>query len=83
MIDVMNDTALPLAYLFAAACFVLALKWLSHPTTARRGVKTGELGMFVAVVATLFEFEIVEYQWIAIAIVAGWRSAFRWACWSR
>ena len=49
MIDLMNDTALPLAYLFAAACFVLALKWLSHPTTARRGVKTGELGMFVAV----------------------------------
>ena len=71
MIDLMNDTALPLAYLFAAACFVLALKWLSHPTTARRGVKAGELGMFVAVVATLFEFEIVEYQWIAIAIVAG------------
>jgi len=71
MIDLMNDTALPLAYLFAAACFVLALKWLSHPTTARRGVKAGELGMFVAVVATLFEFEIIEYQWIAIAIVAG------------
>jgi NAD(P) transhydrogenase subunit beta len=67
----MNDTVLPLAYLFAAACFVLALKWLSHPTTARRGVKTGEVGMLVAVVATLFEFEIVEYQWIAVAIVAG------------
>ena len=61
---------------FAAGCFVLALKWLSHPTTARRGVKTGELGMLVAVVATLFEFEIVEYQWIATAIVPrAWRSA--------
>jgi H+-translocating NAD(P) transhydrogenase subunit beta len=67
----MNATVLPLAYLFATACFVLALKWLSHPTTARRGVKTGELGMLVAVVATLFEFEIVEYRWIAIAIVTG------------
>jgi NAD(P) transhydrogenase subunit beta len=67
----LNDTVLPLAYLFAGGCFVLALKWLSHPTTARRGVKIGELGMLVAVVATLFEFEIVEYQWIAIAIVAG------------
>ena len=79
----MNATVLPLAYLFATGCFVLALKWLSHPTTARRGVKTGELGMLVAVVATLFEFEIVEYQWIAVAIVAGGRSASRWACWSR
>jgi H+-translocating NAD(P) transhydrogenase subunit beta len=67
----MNDTLLPIAYLFAVTCFVLALKWLSHPTTARRGVKAGEVGMLVAVVATLFEFEIVEYQWIAIAIVAG------------
>ncbi|HET7235389.1 MAG TPA: NAD(P)(+) transhydrogenase (Re/Si-specific) subunit beta [Actinomycetota bacterium] len=67
----MNDTLLPLAYLFAAGCFVLALKWLSHPTTARRGVRTGEIGMLVAVVATLFEFEIVEYQWIVIALVAG------------
>ena len=71
MSEIVNDTLLPLAYLFAAACFVLALKWLSHPTTARRGVRTGEVGMLVAVVATLFEFEIVEFRWIAIAIVAG------------
>jgi len=71
MTDVMSDTAIPLAYLFAAACFVLALKWLSHPTTARRGVKTGEVGMLVAVVATLFHFDIVEYRWLAVAIVAG------------
>src|SRR5512134_3508166 len=67
----MNDTFIPLAYLFAAACFVLALKWLSHPTTARRGVKTGEIGMLVAVVATLFDLQIVEFQWIAVAVVAG------------
>ena len=71
MSDFMNETLLPLAYLFAGSCFVLALKWLSHPTTARRGVRVGEIGMLVAVVATLFEFEIVEYQWIAVAIVAG------------
>jgi H+-translocating NAD(P) transhydrogenase subunit beta len=66
-----NDTFIPLAYLFASGCFVLALKWLSHPTTARRGVKAGELGMLVAVVATLFKAGIVEYQWILIAIALG------------
>ena len=71
MSDVANDTLIPLAYLFAAACFVLSLKWLSHPTTARRGVRTGEIGMLVAVVATLFATEIVDFRWIAIAIVAG------------
>jgi proton-translocating NAD(P)+ transhydrogenase subunit beta len=69
--DIMNDTVIPLAYLFAAACFILALKWLSQPTTARRGVRTGEIGMLVAVVATLFHFQIVEYRWIGVAIVAG------------
>jgi NAD(P) transhydrogenase subunit beta len=66
-----NDVVLPLAYLFAAACFVLALKWLTHPTTARRGVKAGELGMLVAVVATLLDAQIVDFRWIAIAVVAG------------
>ncbi len=71
MNDFANDTLMPLAYLFAAACFVLALKWLSHPTTARRGVRTGEVGMLVAVIATLFAFEIVDFRWIAIAIVGG------------
>jgi NAD(P) transhydrogenase subunit beta len=71
MNDFIDDTFIPLAYLFAAGCFVLALKWLSHPTTARRGVKTGELGMLVAVVATLFANEIVDYQWILVAIVGG------------
>jgi NAD(P) transhydrogenase subunit beta len=69
--DFMNDTVIPLAYLFAAACFILALKWLSHPTTARRGVRTGEIGMLVAVVATLFHLQIIEYRWLGVAIVAG------------
>jgi NAD(P) transhydrogenase subunit beta len=67
----MRDALISLAYLFAAGCFILALKWLSHPTTARRGVHTGEIGMAVAIVATLFNAEIVEYQWILLALVLG------------
>jgi NAD(P) transhydrogenase subunit beta len=59
------------AYLFAGVSFVLALKWLSHPTTARRGVRTGEVGMAVAVVATLANAEIVDVRWIAVALVLG------------
>jgi NAD(P) transhydrogenase subunit beta len=66
-----KDVIIPLAYLFASACFVLALKWLSHPLTARRGVHTGEIGMAVAIVATLMKTDIVEFQWIAIALVLG------------
>jgi NAD(P) transhydrogenase subunit beta len=67
----LGDTIVPLAYLGAAACFVLALKWLSHPTTARRGVRAGEIGMAVAVIATLGGAGIVDFRWIAIAGVAG------------
>ncbi|MGH2809950.1 MAG: hypothetical protein ACRDIA_03595, partial [Actinomycetota bacterium] len=37
----------------AGVAFILSLKWLSHPTTARRGVKSGELGMLLAVIGTL------------------------------
>ncbi len=67
----MRDVVISLSYLIAAACFILALKWMSHPLTARTGVRTGELGMAVAIVATLLKTEIVEFQWIAIALVLG------------
>ena len=67
----MRETLISLAYLFAAGCFVMALKWLSHPITARRGVRIGEIGMVVAIAATLVKVEIVEFQWIAIALVLG------------
>jgi NAD(P) transhydrogenase subunit beta len=60
-----------IAYLFAGVSFVLALKWMSHPTTAQRGVRIGEVGMVVAVVATLLKAEIVDYRWIAGALVLG------------
>jgi NAD(P) transhydrogenase subunit beta len=58
-------------YLVATALFILSLKWLSSPTTARRGVFAGELGMLVAVVGTLLNRGIVDYRWIAIALVLG------------
>ncbi|MGH2732846.1 MAG: NAD(P)(+) transhydrogenase (Re/Si-specific) subunit beta, partial [Actinomycetota bacterium] len=58
---------IPFAYIIAAACFVLSLKWLSHPATARRGVKIGELGMLIAVLGTLASKEIVSYEWILVA----------------
>jgi proton-translocating NAD(P)+ transhydrogenase subunit beta len=67
----MRETAIHLIYLFAAASFVLALKWLSHPTTARRGVLIGEIGMAAAIIGTLFQAEIIDYRWILVALVAG------------
>jgi H+-translocating NAD(P) transhydrogenase subunit beta len=59
------------AYLAATALFILALKWMSSPTTAPRGVRAGELGMLLAIVGTLFHHGIVDYTWIAVALVLG------------
>ena len=59
------------AYLLSTGLFVFALKWLSHPATARRGVIAGVLGMAFAVLGTLLHPEIVTYRWIVIAVVVG------------
>lgn len=61
----------PAMYILAAAGFILAIKWMSSPATARRGVIVGEIGMLLAVVGTLLRFEVVNYQWIFIAFLVG------------
>jgi NAD(P) transhydrogenase subunit beta len=58
-------------YLVATALFILALKWLSAPSTARRGVLAGEVGMALAIGGTLLHHGIVQYQWILLALVLG------------
>ena len=60
-----------LIYLVASALFILSLKWMSSPTTARHGVWAGELGMVLAIGGTLLHHGIVDYKWIAIALVLG------------
>ena len=67
----MIDTFIPLIYVAAAVSFILALKWLSAVSTARRGVIVGVVGMALAVGGTLLKPEIVSYRWIAVAIVLG------------
>lgn len=59
------------AYLAATALFVLSLKWMSSPATAPRGVRAGEIGMVLAIAGTLLHHGIVDYTWIAIALVLG------------
>jgi NAD(P) transhydrogenase subunit beta len=58
-------------YLIATALFILALKWMSSPVTARRGVRAGEIGMLLAIAGTLLNHDIVDYKWVAIALVLG------------
>jgi NAD(P) transhydrogenase subunit beta len=60
-----------LSYIIAAAMFILALKWMSAPSTARRGVLAGEVGMLLAVIGTLLRNDVVNYQWIFVAFLLG------------
>ena len=59
------------SYLAAAALFILSLRWMSDPKTARRGVGAGVAGMVAAIGGTLLHPEIVNYTWIIVAIVIG------------
>src|SRR5437764_4195197 len=67
----MNEHVIQLSYLAAAILFILSLRWLNHPRTARRGVAAGIAGMAAAIVGTLMAPEIVDYKWIVAALVVG------------
>jgi NAD(P) transhydrogenase subunit beta len=59
---------LALLYLFASVLFILALKGLSHPLTARRGNRFGIAGMTIAILVTLAITRRVDITLLAVAI---------------
>jgi NAD(P) transhydrogenase subunit beta len=59
------------SYLFAALLFILTLRGLSSPRTARRGLICGEVGMLLAIVGTLVTTGIVRYDWILAGLALG------------
>ena len=65
------DQVLPFIYLLAAGGFILAIKWMNHPSTARRGVIIGEIGMLLAVIGTLLRAEVVDYTWVFLGLAIG------------
>ncbi|HEX3319527.1 MAG TPA: NAD(P)(+) transhydrogenase (Re/Si-specific) subunit beta [Terriglobales bacterium] len=67
----MTEHIIEVIYLVASILFVLSLKWMSSPVTARRGILAGEIGMVLAIGGTLLHRGIVDYTWIAIALVLG------------
>lgn len=60
-----------IAYLISAVLFILALKGLTHPASARRGNYLGMAGMAIAIVATLLGSEVQSYGFIIAGVVAG------------
>ena len=67
----MNIELINIWYVIAAALFIFGLKQLGSPATAVRGNMLSSLGMLIAVVVTLFNVQIISFQWIAIAALGG------------
>jgi NAD(P) transhydrogenase subunit beta len=58
-------------YIAAAIGFILAIKWLGSPVTAKRGVIVGELASVIAVLATLYDPQVTQLKWIIITLIVG------------
>jgi H+-translocating NAD(P) transhydrogenase subunit beta len=59
------------SYLLASILFILGLRGMSHPETARRGMHLAEFGMATAVIGTLLQREIISYEWIIAGLLLG------------
>lgn len=59
------------SYIVASVLFILGLRGLSHPESARRGMHLAEIGMLLAIIGTLVNREIVSYEWILVGLVIG------------
>ncbi|MET0012296.1 MAG: NAD(P)(+) transhydrogenase (Re/Si-specific) subunit beta [Sedimenticola sp.] len=60
-----------IAYLVSAVLFILALKGLTHPASARNGNFYGITGMVIAIAATLLGTEVQSYGFIIAGVSAG------------
>jgi NAD(P) transhydrogenase subunit beta len=72
----MQSNILTICYLIGSVSFIIGLKMLSHPATARRGNMVSAAGMGIAILGTLFLYQpestsFHNYGWIAGAIVIG------------
>ena len=64
-------TLVQISYLVATGLFVMSLHWMKDPKTARNGVLAGVTAMIIAIVSTVLEPGIVNWVWIAVAVVFG------------
>ncbi|MGA2144465.1 MAG: NAD(P)(+) transhydrogenase (Re/Si-specific) subunit beta [Bryobacteraceae bacterium] len=58
-------------YILSSALFILSLKWMNSPETARRSVLAGEIGMLMAITGTLLSFKVFNWEWILAAFFIG------------
>ena len=67
----MTENLTAICYLISAIFFILALKGLSHPESARNGNTMGIIAMIIAIVTTLFNPNVSSYKLIILGIILG------------
>lgn len=65
------SSTIQLSYLIAACLFIIGLKKLGSPATARQGNALGAVGMLIAIVATLLDRNIISYELLFVGMVIG------------
>ena len=70
-INANSELIINFAYVIAAVMFIFGLKLLGSPASARKGNLLSAIAMLIAIVVTLFDKNIISFQWIAVAILAG------------
>jgi len=66
-----RESGIAIAYIVAAVLFILGLKRLSSPATARSGNRLAAVGMLLALSATLIDRQIVSFWIIAGGMIVG------------
>ena len=74
-----TQTAINAIYVVAILVFILGLRAMSSPSTARRGIVYAGVAMLLAVVATFFSPGLTNFTWIALGVVLGGGAGFYWA----
>lgn len=67
----MGENLQSFIYLIASVCFILALRGLSSPKTARTGNLLGVAGMALAILATVFSRDVTSYALIILGVAVG------------
>ena len=65
------ELVIQLTYLVASVFFIFGIKMLGSPKTARKGNLYSAVGMLMAIIVTLFDKQIINFEWIIIGVVVG------------
>jgi proton-translocating NAD(P)+ transhydrogenase subunit beta len=63
--------AIEITYLISSIFFIYGLKFLGSPKTARKGNLYSSIGMFLAIVVTLFDQQVLTFEWIIVGVIIG------------